>query len=253
MRCSALSRRGPRSDVVFVGIHLRTSMATSTASTMRTVAAATREVPTIDAIAVRTGCVSSPGRGGHRRGRAAKKGAHDRANENVGRVVHARVHAGKGHDRRCATQRKPERRQQVSDRNRKRGGGRGVARRKRRRRRHCDPSLLRHAEAVPIRAVAFADQFHGLVDYQGRRSDSRKPGERGTSTIRSAEHGQEAGGDEPWFGEVGEARHPPQRLIQLWGGQPRHRTVDGPVTAAEAAQQRNGNGCARPTPRPVRY
>ena len=42
----------------------------------------------------------------HRRGRAAKNTI-TIANENVARVVHARVHAGKRHDRRCATQRKP--------------------------------------------------------------------------------------------------------------------------------------------------
>jgi hypothetical protein len=62
----------------------------------------------------------------HCRGHPAEEGAHGRADENVARVVDAGVHAGKCHDRRCATQRKLERRQQVSDGNGERGGGRGV-------------------------------------------------------------------------------------------------------------------------------
>ena len=52
----------------------------------------------------------------------AEEGAHGHADENVAQVVHAGVHAGRCHDRRCATQRKLERRQQVSDGNGKRGG-----------------------------------------------------------------------------------------------------------------------------------
>jgi hypothetical protein len=158
----------------------------------------------------------------HCRGHPAEEGAHGRADENVARVVDAGVHAGKCHDRRCATQRKLERRQQGFRRQRRTRRRTRSDRTKRRRRGHGDPSLLRYAESVPVGAVAFADHFHGLVHHQGRCSYSREPCERSTSAMRPAEQGEEASRDESWLGEVGEARHSPQRLVQQWGAQPRH-------------------------------
>jgi hypothetical protein len=60
--------------------------------------------------------VGPPGRGGRPRSRRRER----RSGRDAG------VYAGKCYDRRCATQRKLERRQQVFDGNGERGGGRGV-------------------------------------------------------------------------------------------------------------------------------
>ena len=111
------------------------------------------------------------------------------------------------------------------------------------RRGHGDPSLLRHAEAISVGAVAIPDPLHRLVHHQRRRTDRRQPGERGAAPTRSAEQGEQAGGDEPWLGVVGEARHPSQWLVQERSRQLRDRTVDGTVIAAKATQHSNDPGC----------
>ena len=81
------------------------------------------------------------------------------------------------------------------------------------------PSLDGNAETIPVGPPAYTPRdLHRLVHDQGGRADRREPRDRGVATPRAAEQRERARYEEPGFGEVGEVRHLPQRLVQVGVG-----------------------------------
>ena len=110
-------------------------------------------------------------------------------------------------------------------------------------RRHRHPSLLGDARRLAVRTRAAARELHREVHDRGVDPQGHEAGHGRPATGPSTEDEERPGDAEPQLRAVGQAREPPQRLVERRGRRARDRAVDRTVDLGQLVEDR-GRGRA---------